>query len=128
MSRRRVASRLVFAAALVLGATGLSQEGPGVGSHAAARTLEPACPPPGGGTCYFEWFDSVGRRSVELDPEVGVCRNMTSAGAVRGTNMTNRTVNLWPSSDCFGNPTALVAAGRSWNDPSHTYFSFRPVP
>ncbi|MER5784708.1 hypothetical protein ABT104_23745 [Streptomyces mobaraensis] len=127
MIRRRVIPRVLCAAVLVLGATGLSQAAPGTAGRAAARSLEPACPPPGGGTCYFEWFDSAGRRGIELSPEIGVCYNTSSAGAVRGTNMTNRTVHLWPSSDCVGSATALVTSGRSWNDPSHTYFSFRPI-
>ncbi|MFI0740250.1 hypothetical protein ACH4PU_19495 [Streptomyces sp. NPDC021100] len=127
MLRHPALPRLLCTAALVLGSAGFAQSAPGTAGRAAAGPLEPACPPPGGGTCYVEWFDSAGRRSIELSPEVGVCYNMTSAGAVRGTNMTTRTVHLWPSSDCVGSATALVTSGRSWNDPSHTYFSFRPI-
>ncbi|WP_282794098.1 hypothetical protein [Streptomyces sp. CC224B] len=41
--------------------------------------------------------------------------------------MTNRRVHLWPTSNCSGSPTALVDPGFSWNDPSHHYYSFRPI-
>ncbi|MFD0385362.1 hypothetical protein ACFQ2B_33055 [Streptomyces stramineus] len=100
---------------------------PGTGSHAQARALEPACPPPGGGTCYFEWYDASGNRTVELNPQIGACYNTSSAGAVRGTNKTNRTVHLWPTGNCSGSATALVGSGLSWNDPSHRYYSYRPI-
>ncbi|GAA0471196.1 hypothetical protein ABZ951_19335 [Streptomyces sp. NPDC046215] len=127
MVRRSIALRLALAGALALGATGLAQAGSGTGSHAQARALEPACPPPGGGTCYFEWYDASGNRTVELNPQIGACYNTSSAGAVRGTNKTNRTVHLWPTGNCSGSATALVGSGLSWNDPSHRYYSYRPI-
>ncbi|MEU5538855.1 hypothetical protein [Streptomyces sp. NPDC020362] len=100
----------------------------GTGSPAQARASVPACPPPGGGTCYFEYYDDAGLRTIEFDPEVGRCYNTTSVGAVRGTNRTNRRIHLWPSSNCSGTATALVDPGFSWNDPSHHYYSYRPLP
>lgn len=124
---RRAAVRLAVSGMLALGLLGLVQAAPGAGHRAEARALEPACPPPGGGTCYFEGYDAAGNRTVEIEPQVGVCYNTSTAGAVRGTNKTNRTVHLWPTSNCSGSATALVGPGLSWNDPSHRYYSFRPV-
>ncbi|GGO42254.1 MULTISPECIES: hypothetical protein [Streptomyces] len=131
MSYRRNALRIALTCALAIGLTGLSQTGGGARSSARATAepgiMEPACPPPGGGTCYFEYYDDAGRRGIEFSPEVGRCYNMSSAGSVRGTNMTSKRVHLWPSSDCVGGATALVDPGFSWNDRSHYYYSFRPI-
>ncbi|MGA4837957.1 hypothetical protein [Streptomyces sp. G45] len=122
----RTTLRIALATVLALGLTVLAQTGQATSSPAEARARVPACPPPGGGSCYFEYYDASGLRTIEFDPEVGRCYNTT--GAVRGTNKTNRTVHLWPTSNCSGSATALVSAGFSWNDPSHTYYSFKPIP
>ncbi|MFD6269118.1 hypothetical protein [Nocardia asteroides] len=126
MTYRKITLRRAVTCALSLGLAGLVHVGGGADRQATANA-EPACPPPGGGTCYFEYYDDAGRRGIEFSPEVGRCYNMSSAGSVRGTNMTNRRVHLWPSSDCVGGATALVDPGFSWNDRSHYYYSFRPI-
>ncbi|EPH43947.1 hypothetical protein ABT390_05240 [Streptomyces aurantiacus] len=131
MSYGRNALRIALTCALAVGLTGLAQTGGGALSSARAPAgpgiMEPACPQPGGGSCYFEYYDGDGLRTIEFDPEVGRCYNTSSAGAVRGTNKTNRRVHLWPTSNCSGGATALVDPGFSWNDPSHHYYSFRPI-
>ncbi|MCI3935240.1 hypothetical protein [Streptomyces sp. AN091965] len=127
MTYPKTALRIALTCVLALGLTGIAQTGGATGSRAAADAREPACPPPGGGSCYFEYYGDNGARTIEFDPEVGACYNTSSAGAVRGTNKTNRTVHLWPTSNCSGSATALVKPGFSWNDPSHHYYSFRPI-
>ncbi|GAA2628203.1 hypothetical protein GCM10010411_76900 [Actinomadura fulvescens] len=112
---------------LITATTALTLAATATGTRAEAHAMEPACPPPGGGSCYFEYYDASGLRTIEFEPEVGRCYNTGSAGAVRGTNQTNRRVHLWPTSNCSGGATALVDPGLSWNDPSHTYYSFRPI-
>ncbi|MEI5101089.1 hypothetical protein RB200_24220 [Streptomyces sp. PmtG] len=124
---RRNALRLALTCVLALGLTGLAQAGGASGNRASADAREPACPPPGGGSCYFEYYEASGFRTIEFDPEVGRCYNTSPGGAVRGTNKTNRTVHLWPTSNCSGSATALVASDLSWDDPSHRYSSFRPI-
>ncbi|MEV4504621.1 hypothetical protein [Streptomyces klenkii] len=126
MRNRRMALYLAACCALTLAATGMAPGAVSAEPRARTQVLEPACDSPGTGQCYFEWFDRSGNRTVELDPEIGVCHNM-AAGAVRGTNRTNRTVHLWPRANCSDSATALVTSGRSWNDPSQPYFSFKPI-
>ncbi|MCD9144898.1 hypothetical protein LUZ28_19415 [Streptomyces albireticuli] len=87
--------------------------------------MELACDSPGTGRCYFEWFDRSGNRTVVPDPEIGVCYE-TAAGAIRGANHTNRTVDLWPRATCRDSATFLVPSGRFWSDPFQPYFSFMP--
>ncbi|MBB5119297.1 hypothetical protein AF335_21195 [Streptomyces eurocidicus] len=121
MSHKTTTLRFALACATALAAVSATLTGP----PAEARALAPACPPPGGGTCSFDWTDINGARNVELNPEIGRCYDM-SPGAVGGTNHTNRTVKLWPNSDCSGTATGQLAAGASWNDRTHPFASFKP--
>ncbi|MCI3927892.1 hypothetical protein [Streptomyces sp. AN091965] len=74
----------------------------------------------------MEWFDRVGNRTIDRDPEIGVCRNV-AAGAVSGTNRTNLPLRFWPRANCRDSPTFLLPAGFSWNDPVQPYFSYMPA-
>ncbi|MFE0046182.1 hypothetical protein [Streptomyces albireticuli] len=128
---RRRALHLAVGCALALAAIGTAPGAVSAKPHAQAHTqaqaraLEPACDSPGTGRCYFEWFDRSGNRTVVPDPEIGVCYE-TAAGAIRGANHTNRTVDLWPRATCRDSATFLVPSGRSWSDPFQPYFSFMP--
>ncbi|GGX74739.1 hypothetical protein [Streptomyces hiroshimensis] len=126
MRYRRTALNLAAGCALILAAAGTAPGAVSAEPRARAQALEPACDSPGTGQCYFEWFDRSGNRTVELDPEIDVCYN-SAASAIRGTNRTNRVVLLWPRANCRDSATALVASGRSWNDPTQPYFSYKPV-
>jgi hypothetical protein len=94
---------------------------------AAASVREPACPPGNGAGCEFDWFGSDNVRHPVFTPNVDVCVNMVPGGAIAGTNHTTRRVQLYKQVECGGGAAALVAPGRSWRDPSHVYFSFKPV-
>jgi hypothetical protein len=112
VSYRRIALRLVVAFALAAGMTGMAQ----------AEAKAPACPPPGGGACYFLWTDRQGASHRDDNPDTGYCYQ--SPETISGANHTSRRVYLYGDRDCQGNSVKYVDPGLSWSDSSTVLWSY----
>ncbi|MFD4569321.1 hypothetical protein ACFWOX_33790 [Streptomyces sp. NPDC058467] len=112
MSVRRIALRLVVALALAAGTTGMAQ----------AEAKAPACPPPGGGACYFLWTDTDGNQHVDSNPDTTLCYQ--SPQTISGANHTSRRVYLYGDRDCQGSALKFVDPGLSWRDSGTVLWSY----
>ncbi|MYW05970.1 hypothetical protein [Streptomyces sp. SID3343] len=126
MSCRRIALRFVVALSLAAGMTGVVQSeagaGAGAGTETGAEARTVACPPPGGGACYFSWIDKGGVSHRDNNPDTYYCYQAPET--VAGSNHTNRRVYLYADRDCVGNAVKYVDPGLSWRDNSTVLWSY----